>query len=79
MNICELKRKLEESDISKDSYCLCGGTPNEAYCIEKKAIGWVTYYSERGEKNCKKVFFTEKKAADYFYKWVLEEVGRTND
>ncbi len=51
MNIIELEKKLASHKGEKEKYCLTGGLPNEACCIEERTDGkWQIYYSERGEK-----------------------------
>ena len=59
MTIVQLEKKLQELTIRKDSYCLHGGLPNEAYCISQLDNTWEVYYSERGSKTSKKVFIDE--------------------
>jgi len=66
MNITELKDKLIELAIPKDSYCFEGGLPNESYCIIKIDNEWEVYYSERGIKSNKQIFKDEDTACDYF-------------
>lgn len=73
MKLTELKSKLENSSIPKSSYCLIGGLPSEAYCIEQGTDGkWYTYYSERGSRTSLKEFETEEEACDYFAIWALK-------
>lgn len=68
MNISELETKLAHSSRPKNAYCLTGGLPNEAYCIEQRSDGkWNTYYSERGLRTGLKTFDTEDEACDYFF------------
>ncbi|MBT3201246.1 MAG: hypothetical protein HN350_15205 [Phycisphaerales bacterium] len=72
MNLKELQVKLVSSNLPADTYCLTGGLPNEAYCIEQGADGnWRTYYSERGLRTGLKTFGTEEDACDYFFSMVM--------
>ena len=69
MNLADLERLLESEGRPRDSYCLTGGLPDEAYCIEKPAFGkWRTYYSERGLRTDLTEFDTEEHACRSFYK-----------
>lgn len=71
MNLQELEILLANYDGPKDKYCLAGGLPNEACCIEERTDRkWQTYYSERGEKNSLKVFDSEDEACNFFFDWV---------
>ena len=72
MNVTELQSKLANSNVSPDAYCLTGGLPNEAYCIERGTEGkWNTYYSERGIRSGLKTFDTEEEACDQIYRMVI--------
>jgi hypothetical protein len=71
MKLEELESRLASSGLRKDSFCLRGGAPNEAYCIEHRLDGkWQTYYSERGLRTGLKTFDTEDEACDYFFRIV---------
>lgn len=71
MNIAELNAKLATSKLPPESYCLTGGLPNEALCIERGAGKWYTYYSERGQRTDLESFDTEEAACDDFYERIL--------
>lgn len=73
MNLDELEKKLVAAGVPRGAYCLVGGLPNEAYCIERQKDGkWRTYYSERGLRSRPKVFTTECDAC----KFLLSELLR---
>lgn len=68
MTLADLKQLLESEGRPSDSYCLTGGLPDEAYCIEKPTCGrWRTYYSERGLRTGCREFETEGQACRSFY------------
>jgi len=72
MNLGELERKLSDANVPPDAYCLTGGLPNEALCIEQRKDGtWRTYYSERGGRSNPRVFNTEGEACEFFLKEIL--------
>ena len=63
----ELRQRLIDENIQKDSYSLDDGLPNEAFCFAKNGNVWEVYYSERGGKTGLKSFKTEEEACDFFY------------
>ncbi|EAQ80706.1 hypothetical protein DSM3645_11836 [Blastopirellula marina DSM 3645] len=73
MNLEELAKKLEASNVPDDMVSLVGGLPNEAHCIEQWADGtWRTYYSERGRRSGLKTFETEEAACEDLYRTVVK-------
>jgi hypothetical protein len=72
LNKNELEQRLVNSNVPKDQYCLTGGLPNEAYCLNNEGDEWEVYYSERGVKSQLKTFESEDDACDYFYRLLLE-------
>ena len=58
---------LPESAVSFD-----GPGLGENYAIERRASGWVVYYSERGEKRDEQTFTTESSAMRYLRGWIIE-------
>ena len=70
MTLAELETALTNYGVPKDTYSLSGGSPNEAYCLERLPDGWRVYYSERGLRTGLKCFGTEEEACDYFFRWV---------
>jgi hypothetical protein len=80
VNLAELKITLTSRRVPPDAYCLTGGLPNEAYCIERGADGkWNTYYSERGLRTGLKAFDTEEDACDYFFNWIVKDLSGANN
>ena len=65
MNVSTLREQLIELRIPDDKYCLDGGLPNEAYCIEQDNGTWKTYYSERGRRTDIKLFSNEHGACEH--------------
>ena len=72
MNLAGLEEKLAALNLPKDAYCLTGGLPNEAYCIERHDNAWRVYYSERGTRSALKLFESEEEACQYFYAWISD-------
>jgi hypothetical protein len=68
MNLLELKLQLVKMNVPDSTYCLAGGLPNEANCIEFLVDKWRVYYSERGGRTGLKTFDTESEACLYFLK-----------
>ena len=58
----ELVGAILELDIPSDSYSFDGPGGGECYAVEADGCGWITYYSERGEKKSKHFFSTESEA-----------------
>lgn len=68
MKLQELKERLAAANIDSASYCLEGGLPNEAFCIEATNDGnWQTYYSERGQRTDLRTFNSEREACEYLW------------
>lgn len=73
MTLAELSVDLQRLQIPADSYCLQGGLPDEAYCIESQSDGrWAVYYSERGVKSGLLTFSNEEEACSY----LLQEISK---
>lgn len=68
----ELRRILASRTIRKDTYCLDGGLPNDAMCLNQRGKIWEVYYSERGGKFDLQVFHTEEEACESFYNRLME-------
>lgn len=73
--VAKLREMLEEKGVRPDSYCLSGGFPNEALCIERKRGGeWWVYYSERGQRTSLQKFQSEQNACECLMSMILEDV-----
>lgn len=73
MSVEELRKWLKSSGIPKHWYCLEGGLPNEAMCIDREDDGrWSVYYSERGRRSSLRLFDTEYDACEHFRKEVVK-------
>jgi hypothetical protein len=73
MNVSTLREQLIALRIHEDRYCLEGGLPNEAYCIEREDNGtWRTYYSERGQRTDIKQFSNEHDACEHLLALLTE-------
>lgn len=72
MMLDELRRWLEVRDIPEGRrYCLSGGLPNEAMCVDREKDGrWSVYFSERGGRTGLRIFDTEDEACEYFIEYV---------
>ena len=62
-----------ELSIPERSYCLTGGLPNEAYCINVNGDIWEVYYSERGNKTSLVTFENENEACRHLFKMLCRE------
>lgn len=67
MNKNDLREKLQQESVRPDAYCLNGGLPNEAYCLNEGNNQWEVYYSERGNKSGLKIFDNESDACKEIY------------
>lgn len=77
MNLLELQAILDENYIQRGAYSFTGGLPDEQYCITRDDdLGWITYYSEKGSRNCLKAFATESEACEHFAQSFRENVSR---
>ncbi|GAB4029967.1 hypothetical protein [Spirosoma gilvum] len=76
MNKQELALRLAAIPIPQDAYCLHGGLPHEAYCLNQTDDGWEVYYSERGSKTGLTFFSTETDACQYLYHLVRSDLLR---
>ena len=74
MNVHQLTKALENNNVPRDAYCLKGGLPNEAYCLDREKEKWIVYYSERGARTSLKSFDYEKDACFYFAKLLRIEL-----
>jgi hypothetical protein len=71
----ELAIKLLSLAASGHLYCLDGGLPRQALCLNKTEGGkWEVYYSERGRKTGLVTFANEEEAADFFYSFFIEVI-----
>jgi hypothetical protein len=73
MKLQELRDMLVNGGIAEDMYSLCGGLPNEAYCLGQTEGDWEVYYSERGLKTGLRFFADEQSACNYFAELVLAD------
>jgi hypothetical protein len=73
MTLLELELELKRLKISKDSYSLNGGLPNECFCISQVNSIWKVYYSERGHKSQLKIFKSESEACIYFLNFITAD------
>ncbi len=71
MNKNELTFKLAQAGVRSDVYCLDGGLPSEAYCLNRTPEGWEVYYSERGVKTDLRLFDKEEDACSYLYRLLM--------
>lgn len=72
MNTNDLSAELDAQGVRKSSYSINYDRREDKYCIVQDEDGsWITYYSERGNKNLLKRFATEEEACAYFLSWVL--------
>lgn len=55
MDVAELRALFEAEGVDPDRYWLDGGTPNEAYVLERMSSGWDVYYAERGLRTAQDV------------------------
>lgn len=86
MNLSQLKKKLRKKlqaidvqariyhpwELLKMKYLdyLEVRFPTNSYCIKRENGTWKVYYKERGSVFEEKVFANEKKACEYFEKWI---------
>lgn len=76
MNKKQLEQKLKQENVNEYYYCLEGGLPNEAFCLNNNGEFWEAYYSEKGNKSQLKVFESEEESCDYFYNWLMKMLKR---
>ncbi len=74
MKIKELEQRLIIEGIPKNSYCIYGGFPWEAYCLNEYYGTWEVYYSEKGNKTGLKLFKNEDEACEYFYNKLISDL-----
>lgn len=75
MKIAQLKTLLKEADIPSFMFSLCGGLPNECYCLSHEDGEWIYYYSERGGRSDLHVFDDEDAACDFFHKRITRDLA----
>lgn len=73
MNRTELQILLEQHKVSSLAYSLGGGLPNESYVLDQGVDKWTVYYSERGQKNNERTFYTEDEACRYLLKLLTDD------
>ncbi|HEY0066321.1 MAG TPA: hypothetical protein VGB46_03125 [Flavisolibacter sp.] len=75
MRKSELAIKLLSLAASGHLYCLEGGLPREALCLNKTEGGmWEVYYSARGQKCGLITFASEDDAVANFYSFFVEQI-----
>jgi hypothetical protein len=79
MTLAELESRLAASNVPRDCYCLTGGLPNEASCIDKSDGKWQVYYSERGGRSGLKDFDNEHDACNYFFDSLMKITGASRE
>lgn len=62
----ELLKAIQSLPVPADAYCLDGAGAGECYCLEADGLGWIVYYSERGERQSVVWFSTEEEANERF-------------
>ncbi len=74
MTKSEFLEFLNKSAKYKDAVII--GKPkeldNNVYVIEQVGVTWLTYYFERGNSFCVKLFDNEDDAFEYFVKWLSD-------
>ncbi len=77
MNCNELKKRLGEKNVDRNSYSILSGIryPNECYCLIFEDGVWKYYYSERGHMTGLKEFTSESEACEYFYRQVIRDLS----
>jgi hypothetical protein len=75
MNKVKLKQQLILLRIDPDSYCLNGGFPNEALCLEDIYGKWSIYYSEKGLRTEQVFYKNENEACNAFLVRLKEMLG----
>ena len=68
MNIENLKEKLKKMGVSNELYYIGEGFPNEAYCLNKRNDEIEVYYSERGKREGRNIFYQKMKRVNIFLK-----------
>jgi hypothetical protein len=69
----ELRAVLEARGAPAEMYAI-GDERNEAYCLTQDHLGWLVYYSERGQRNDLRSFSTEHEACLDLLSRVLREM-----
>jgi len=71
----ELEQQLKLLKADPDSYCLNGGSPNEALCLEDIYGKWSIYYSEKGLRTEEVSYKSEDEACNAFLIRIKEMLG----
>ena len=56
---------VQSMGIPSDSYHFDGMGSGECYCVEVEGTNWISYYSERGQRQGIRRFNSEDDANDY--------------
>lgn len=73
MNREILEKKLEEKGVKNIYYSLYGELKPDSIVLYQNYKKWeVFYFSERGEKENEKIFFSESEACEYIYNNLIE-------
>lgn len=75
MNLKDLKKKLDENNISTDSYSLFNDGMSECYVLTKDGYNWLVYYAERGQRVDLQSFKNESDACEYFFDLILSDLS----
>jgi len=78
MNLHILKQELIKNNVSEDAYSIMSEGRGECYVISREGSQWLTYYSERGEKQNLMHFNHEEDACTYFLKSILSDTTSRN-
>ncbi len=71
MNLRELKKKLDDKGVPASAYSLEGHSLPETFVLSREGNGsWITYYSERGNRESLEYFYSEEDACDHFFSWL---------
>ena len=73
MDRSAVKTLLDTENVDPAAYSLDGGTPSEAYVLERRCAEWAVYYSERGLRSSEVVFQTEDEACSHLLDLMLRD------
>jgi len=74
VDIAELKARLDQAGINKRAYSFDGDLPDERYVLSQEPNEiWEVYYSERGNKNELRLFFSESDACQFFLDLLVKD------
>jgi hypothetical protein len=73
VNRRQLIAQLGAANVDPRFYSVLQGPLDECYCLKDSPGGFVTFYSERGERVSEREFAAEAEACEYFLQWVLHD------